>query len=87
LSARTIQTKKRNKAVKLQSSAKNQQRKPNGSEQYTLATNFMAANVGIKIKQTANSKVKQRKPLIGKKKPLTEPSTSHRNNVPNRLKK
>jgi hypothetical protein len=45
---------------------RNQQRKPNGSEQYMFATNSVAANVGIKIKRMANSKVRQTKPLTGK---------------------
>jgi hypothetical protein len=49
---------------------RNQQRKPNGSKQYTFATNSVAANVGIEIKQTANSKVRQRKPLLTGKQSL-----------------
>jgi hypothetical protein len=81
LSAHTIPTRKSaTKKLSCTVAPRNQQRKPNGSEQYTFATNSVAANVGIKIKQTANSKVRQTKPL-------TEPSTSHLNTVPSRLRK
>jgi hypothetical protein len=60
------QTKSATKQLSCTVAPSNQQHKPNGSEQYTFATNSVEANVGIKTKQTANSKVRQTKPLTGK---------------------
>jgi hypothetical protein len=45
--------------------------------QYPFATNSMAANVVIRIKQMEMANIKVRQP-----NPLTGPSTSHCNNVP-----
>jgi hypothetical protein len=79
--------KKRNKAVKLYSSAKKPATQTKWKQTIHVCNKFRGGECSNQNKTNGKQQGQANKAFNRQTKPLTEPSTSHRNNVPIRLRK